>query len=40
MKKSYLKPDAEFIRLSAKEALTNDELDGEEGLGGSEEGWD
>lgn len=38
MKKDYLKPDVEYIKLVAQEAITDDEeVDGEVGL---ESGWD
>lgn len=39
MKKVYLKPDAEYISLVARESLTNDGMDAEEGESALPPGW-
>ena len=39
MKKTYLKPDVEYVEFVSVEAITDDMLDGEMELG-SIEGWE
>ena len=40
MKKSYLKPDAEYVEFISTEAITDDIPDGEMGTSGLPEGWE
>ena len=40
MKKVYLKPDAEYIRIISQESLTNDGMDAEERESEMPEDWE